>query len=233
VGVASLSLLSSNGFHLEFRFFHNLVQLVEACAPELAVPLDPYRLFLQSAQAELAGPHAPDLLRSDKPRLLQDAHMLLHARESHLKFLGKRRDRSVCPPEMLQNAASGGVRERPERGIEAGLYILNHAVQYIARIDGMRLSDLSAPCVAGPAPELTIPGTAFTLAAVRIFGIPDRDRTAPDERFRRGARDPARPLSHASPNGTSGQPARSARALCERACTWELDLEMPKTSVEP
>jgi hypothetical protein len=43
----------------------------------------------------------------------------------------------------------------------------------------MRLSDLSAPCVAGRAPELTIHGIAFTLAAVRNFGIPDRDRTAP------------------------------------------------------
>jgi hypothetical protein len=32
----------------------------------LAVPLDPYRLFLQSAQAELAGPHAPDLLHGSK-----------------------------------------------------------------------------------------------------------------------------------------------------------------------
>jgi hypothetical protein len=32
---------------------------------------------------------------------------------------------------MLQNAAAGGVRERGERGIEAGLVILNHVVQYL------------------------------------------------------------------------------------------------------
>ena len=32
------------------------------------------------APAELAGPHAPDLLRGDEPRLLQDADVLLHAR---------------------------------------------------------------------------------------------------------------------------------------------------------
>ena len=31
---------------------------------------------------------------------------------------------------MLENAASGGVRERGERGIEAGPAILNHKVQY-------------------------------------------------------------------------------------------------------
>src|SRR5271156_2581043 len=130
MGVASLSLLASIDLLLPFQFLDNLVQLVEACVPELAVPLDPCRLFLQSAQAELAGPHAPDLLRGDEPRLLQDADMLLHAREGHVKLLGKVRDRSVCTPELLQNAASGGVRERTERGIEAGLRILNHMVQY-------------------------------------------------------------------------------------------------------
>src|SRR5262249_57278542 len=87
--------------------------------------------FLQSARTELAGPHAPDLLRGDEPGLLQDADVLLHAREGHLELLGKVRDRSVGTPELLQNAASGGVRERGEGGIEAGLHILNHMVQYL------------------------------------------------------------------------------------------------------
>src|SRR6201991_2246614 len=138
-GVGSLSLLASIDLLLPFQFLDNLVQLVEARVPELAVPLDPCRLFLQSAQAELAGPHAPDLLRGDEPRLLQDADMLLHAREGHVELLGKVRDRSVCMPELLQNAASGGVRERGERGIEAGRCILNHMVQYVApRLGGMQ-----------------------------------------------------------------------------------------------
>src|SRR5678810_1189689 len=131
IGVASLSLLASIDFLLPFQFLDNLVQLVEACVPELAVPLEPCRLFLQTAQAELAGPHAPDLLRGDEPRLLQDADMLLHARERHVELHGKVSDRSVCTSELLQNAASGGVRERGERGIEAGSLILNHVVQYV------------------------------------------------------------------------------------------------------
>src|SRR5688572_31741502 len=61
IGVGSLSFLASINLLLPFQFFDNLVQLVEPCIPELAVPLDPCRLFIQSAQAEPAGPHAPDL----------------------------------------------------------------------------------------------------------------------------------------------------------------------------
>src|SRR5262249_58031325 len=99
-------------------FLDNLVQLVEARVPELAVPLDPCRLLLQSARTELAGSHAPDLLRGDQPRLLQDTDMLLHAREGHLKLLGKVRDGSVCTPELLQNATAGGVRRAGRAGSE-------------------------------------------------------------------------------------------------------------------
>src|SRR5262245_42397560 len=131
IGVASLSFLASIDLLLPFQFLDNLVQLVEACIPELAIPLDPGRRFLQSARADLAGPHAPDLLRGDEPRLLQDTDVLLHAREGHVELHGKARDRSVCTPQLLQNAASSGVRERGERGIEASFRILNHAVQYI------------------------------------------------------------------------------------------------------
>src|SRR6202008_944129 len=78
MGLGSLSLLAAIGLLLPFQFLDNLVQLVEACVPELAVPLDPCRLFIQSAQAELAGPHAPALLGGDEPRLLQDGDMFLH-----------------------------------------------------------------------------------------------------------------------------------------------------------
>src|SRR5258706_5250841 len=94
MGVGSLSLLASIDLLLSFEFLDNLVQLVEACVPELAVPLHPCRLFLQSAQAELAGPHAPYLLHGDEPGLLQDADVLLHARQGHVELLGKVRDRS-------------------------------------------------------------------------------------------------------------------------------------------
>ena len=47
-----------------------------------------------------------------------------------MELLGKVRDRSVGTSELLQNAASGGIPERSERGIEAGSLILNHTVKY-------------------------------------------------------------------------------------------------------
>src|SRR5580693_4205880 len=131
VFMGSLSFPASIGLLLAFQFLDNFVQLIEACGPELLIPLDPHRFFLQPARAQPAGAHAPDLLRGDEPRLLQHADMLLHARQRHMELRGQVRDRRVGTPELLQNAASGGVRERGERDIEAGLAILNHMVQYI------------------------------------------------------------------------------------------------------
>src|SRR5689334_16684996 len=68
MGVRSLSLFASIDRLLPFQFFDNFVQLVEPCLPELAVSLNPCRLFFQSGQAELARSYAPDLLRDDEPR---------------------------------------------------------------------------------------------------------------------------------------------------------------------
>ena len=61
----------------------------------------------------------------------QRAHLTPPVGTGHVELLGKVRDRGVRTPELLQNAASGGVRERGERGIEAGRAILNHMVQYL------------------------------------------------------------------------------------------------------
>src|SRR5262245_66547201 len=54
IGVASLPLLASIDLLLPLQFLDNLIQLVEACVPELVIPLDPGRLILQSALADLA-----------------------------------------------------------------------------------------------------------------------------------------------------------------------------------
>src|SRR4051812_26892809 len=141
----SLSFLASIYLLLPSLFLDNLVQLVEAFGPEPPMPLDPCRLCIEPAQTEFAGPHAPDLLRGDEPRLLQDADMLLHARERHAELFSKVRYRRVFTRELLEDPASGGVRERGERGVEAVRLILNHVVQYyhehLAARKGRRLLD--------------------------------------------------------------------------------------------
>src|SRR5262249_3592433 len=98
MAVGSLSLFASIDLLLPFQFLHHLVQLAEPSVPQMAIPLDPGRLFLHWARANLAGPHAPALLRGDEPRLLQDADVLLHAREGHVELLGKVRNRRVGTP---------------------------------------------------------------------------------------------------------------------------------------
>src|SRR5688572_27357006 len=179
-GVASLSLLASIDLLLACQLLDNLVQRIEACVPELAVPFDPRRFFLQSAQAELAGPHTPDLLRGDEPRLLQDADVLLHAREGHVELLGKVRDRSVCTPELLQNAASRGVRERGERGIETGFQILNHVVQYITHGLAARKGTPSARAEAlcGWSGQLHVGCVPLEFGAVAPDGVQDDGKLA-------------------------------------------------------
>src|SRR4029079_16242963 len=69
--------------------------------------------------------------------------MFPHARKGHVEPLGKGCDRSVRSPELLQYAASGGVRERAERGVVAGLSILNHMVHYNSVGDATKLKTTS------------------------------------------------------------------------------------------
>jgi membrane peptidoglycan carboxypeptidase len=103
-----------------FQILDNPVQRVEAVGPELSVALDPRRLFLQPALAERAGPHAADLPGGDEPRMLQHADVLPHARQGHVEPVGQFGDRGVRTSQLLQDATPGGVRERGERGVEAG-----------------------------------------------------------------------------------------------------------------
>src|SRR5262245_65980728 len=51
--VGSLPLFASIDLLLPFQSLDNLVQLVEPCVPDLAVPLEPRRLFLRPAPALL------------------------------------------------------------------------------------------------------------------------------------------------------------------------------------
>jgi hypothetical protein len=54
-------------------------------------------------------------------RSLEDVDMHLHARQGHGEFLGKVGDLRVRTSKPLRNAASRGIRQRGDRGIEVGL----------------------------------------------------------------------------------------------------------------
>src|SRR6476646_8840402 len=93
IGVGSASRVASIGLLLPLQFLDDLVQLVQACIPEPALLLDPRGLVIESAGAETARPHAPDLLRGNQFGLLEDADVLPHAREGHLERSRQIRDR--------------------------------------------------------------------------------------------------------------------------------------------
>src|SRR5436305_11502795 len=117
---------------LGFQLLDNLVQRVKACAPDLAVPLDPGGLFFQRARAKPAGSDPPGLFRSDERCPLQHANMLLHAREGHMELSGEVGDRSVGAAELLQHPAPGRVRQAGERSVEAGFLRTDAGVQHCA-----------------------------------------------------------------------------------------------------
>src|SRR3954470_14724389 len=106
------------------------LELVKSFVPLHSILLDPRRLFLQPAHAELAGAHAPDLLRRDEAGLLEDADVLHHARQGHLEPLGEVRDRSIRASKLLENATPRGIRERGERGVERRTGMIYHSVKY-------------------------------------------------------------------------------------------------------
>src|SRR5215475_7145977 len=127
----SLCFLASMPLLLPFQFFDDLVQLAEPRVPELVIPLNPRRHFVQPPRADPAGAYAADFFRDDEPRLLEEADVLLHAREGHVELPGQLRDRRFRATQLLEDAATGDVRQRGERSIEVGIRILNHMVQYL------------------------------------------------------------------------------------------------------
>src|SRR4051812_25052551 len=74
----SLLLLATIDLLLELQFFDDFVQCAEPRVPQLVIPIDPRRHFLEAARADPTCAYAPDLLGADEARVLQDTHVLLH-----------------------------------------------------------------------------------------------------------------------------------------------------------
>src|SRR5262245_40994004 len=96
--VGSRSFFTAMALFLLFQCGDNLIQGVEPRFPKPAIVFEPCRPFLQSAATELAGAHAPDFLGDHEAGLLQNADVLLHAREGHVEVIGQVRDRGVATP---------------------------------------------------------------------------------------------------------------------------------------
>src|SRR5919198_3062636 len=127
---ASLSLLADIGFVTGLELLDHAVQRFEAGVPDLAVSRDPLHLLFKPAGADLAVAYTADFFGRDEPGLFEHADVFLHAGEGHVELVGEVGDRGVAARELLENAAPGSVRERGEGGVEAGLQMLNHVVQY-------------------------------------------------------------------------------------------------------
>src|SRR3954451_17972535 len=113
----------------------DLLEPVEPGVPQPALLLDPRGLVLEPPRTQPAPPDPPDLLGRDELRVLQHPDVLPHARQGHVECVGQIRDRRVASSEPLQDATTGGIGQRCERGIESAVGILNHLVQFI-RLSG-------------------------------------------------------------------------------------------------
>src|SRR3712207_2665703 len=86
-------------------------EAVETGVYHLLVGPHPRRLRVEAMRAESARAHPADLLRGHETRLLEHPHMLLHAREGHVEGRREVADRRVPPPESVEDATAGRVRD--------------------------------------------------------------------------------------------------------------------------
>src|SRR5262245_57555410 len=89
IAAGSAFLPASIVLHLAVLSVDAQLQRVEPRIAEPALLLEPGCHFLQPARAELAGPHAADLLGGDEPGLLQHADVLFHAGQRHVEPVGQ------------------------------------------------------------------------------------------------------------------------------------------------
>ena len=158
--------------------------------------------------------------------------MFSHARKGHVEPLGKGCNPSVRTPELLQNAASGGVRERAEGGVETN-GILNHTVQYMPATSAAQVGRPVGATTRGPYVTRMMK-TSLDVAAViamrdmRRHGSGSRDAHVPFSGHcaarARGARPPA---GERRSGALDGRGPRRAGRLERRVRNGERQCETP------
>src|SRR3569832_43634 len=108
-GACSVARFASIGLFLLLELINDFVQFGKACRPHLAVAFDPHRLVFEATVPKAAGTNSADLLGDYETRLLEDADVLLHAREGHVDPFGELGDRGGGASELFEHAAARGI----------------------------------------------------------------------------------------------------------------------------
>jgi len=103
---------------------------IEPLVPEAFVAGHPHRRLLQWRSIELAAHHAAFFRARDEPGRLEHRQVFHEAGERHAVRQRQLADRAGAVFQLAQHAAARDIGERSEHGIEAGLFKLNHLVQY-------------------------------------------------------------------------------------------------------
>jgi hypothetical protein len=102
-------------------------ELVELRLPETAVALDPPGGLAHRRGDERRAAYASLAPHAGESRALEDAHVLRRRGQRHVEARRELPDCLVAGGESAEDLAPHRVRERSERGVEAGLMV-NHVV---------------------------------------------------------------------------------------------------------
>jgi hypothetical protein len=101
---------------------------IELLFPELPVTFDPFGRIRHGFGDQATAINSPLFASSDELRPLEYAQMLRYCGEGDVIGRGQLAYRGLALRQAHQDAASGSIGKRGERGVEIGPGILNHLV---------------------------------------------------------------------------------------------------------
>lgn len=100
--------------------------MVELAVPEDALGFDPLRGLFDGLRADAAAMDAALLSAFDESGRFEDAEVTRDGRGADFVWLGEFADRGLAAAESLDDAASDGIGEGAENGVEIGGAFLGH-----------------------------------------------------------------------------------------------------------